>query len=142
MILRFLPSLSSAGGWGLAFLAGALVGWHVTHQQHVAKEQAYQLESAIQRAKQGQRDYERLVKISNELDNAQRTSTSLRDELSRLRIAYARSHSAGSANSLDSTAVANCRRLLQESAEILTEGGELLQRNAALHDALSKAVKR
>lgn len=101
-----------------------------------------QLDAAIERANMGKDYYAKLVKAQNELEAARGDSINLRGELERVRKSYAdRARKADSAGSVACPANARCEELLRESIELLVEGGDLLQRNAAQHDALANAVK-
>lgn len=101
-----------------------------------------QLDAAIERANLGKDYYAKLVKAQNELEAARGDSINLRGELERVRKSYAdRARKADSAGSVACPANARCEDLLRRSTELLTGCAELLQRNAAQHDALAKAVK-
>lgn len=63
----------------------------------------------------------------------------LRGELDRVR-KLAEHRAAARARGMDTAAVGRCERLLAESADLLAEGGELLQRNALKHDVLARSL--
>lgn len=100
------------------------------------------LAAAVERANMGKDYYVKLVKAQEALDAARVDGVDLRSELERVRKSYAdRARKADSAGSVACPANARCEELLRESIELLVEGGDLLQRNAAIKDALAKAVK-
>lgn len=100
------------------------------------------LAAAVERANMGKDYYVKLVKAQEALDAARVDGVDLRSELERVRKSYAdRARKTDSAGNVACTANARCEELLRESLELLVEGGELLQRNAAKHDALANAVK-
>lgn len=114
---------------------------YATYRGDAALAQA-QRDAALERANLGREYNEKLVKAQNELEAARCDTVNLRDELERVRRAYAdRARKADSAGSVASPTNARCEELLRESIELLVEGGDLLQRNATIKDALANAVK-
>lgn len=123
-------ALSFAIGFGLAYYRG----------EEQLKDA--QLDAAVVRAQDGRKAYERLVEAQNELDSLRAERVDVDAELERLRRAVASrtERPSASACAVERAAVARCEGLLRESAELLAEGGSLLQRNAAVHDATIRAV--
>lgn len=114
---------------------------YATYRGDAALAQA-QRDAALERANLGREYNEKLVKAQNELEAARSDTVNLRDELERVRRAYAdRTRKADSAGSVACPTNARCEELLRRSTEILTGCAELLQRNAARHDALANAMK-
>ncbi len=130
--------------WTIAAIAGAAIisacaGAAVSALYYRAEISSMRLDAATARANQGREDYAKLVAAQDALSTAERERVRLDRELGRVRNAYARSR-AGASNASggdDSSAVSRCEKLLREGAELVAEGGELLQRNAARHDALA-----
>lgn len=121
-----------------AFLAGALL----TYKYEEVKLENAELQAAILRANDGRKSYERILAAQNELDALRVQHDGVRSSLERMRRAEsqrAKRESAGSCG-VEREAVAKCERLLKEGAELLTEGDELLRRNAATHDALASTI--
>lgn len=122
-----------------AFLAGALL----TYKYEEQKLENAELQAAILRANDGRKSYERILAAQNELDELRVQHDGVRASLERMRraeSARAKRESAGSCG-VEREAVAKCERLLKEGADLLAEGGNLLQRNAAIHDALASATE-
>ena len=122
-----------------AFLAGALL----THKYEEQKLENAELQAAILRANDGRKSYERILAAQNELDELRVQHYGVRASLERMRRAETsrtKRESAGSCG-VEREAVAKCERLLKEGADLLAEGGNLLQRNAAIHDALASATE-
>lgn len=95
------------------------------------------LQAAIVRANDGRKSYEKLIAAQNALDAARRDAVRLSDDLDRVQRAYQDRERRASADAcrVERAAIARCEVLLGESAEILAEGSDLLQRNAGVHDA-------
>lgn len=102
-----------------------------------------ELEAAIARANQGRQAYGKLVEAQDALDASRRNTVRLSATLDRVRRAESQRTERVSADAcaVERAAVSRCESLLRESVGLLAEGGNLLQRNADLHDALSKAVE-
>ena len=113
----------------------------MSHYTEILSEQ--EMSAAVARAEQGKRDYARLVEAQNGLDAWRRNAVDLDAELRRVQSAAEKRDRASASVTcdMDRAAVRRCEALLRESAELLTEGGELLQRNAATHDAVIKAMR-
>lgn len=137
-LLRLLPFVGKCSPVVIALIVGAVGGWYVTNQYHEERAQEAALQAAIERAEQGKREYAKIMRINDELDASMRRIGDLDAELDRVRKLAAK-RAAARAGSVDAGAVDKCERLLAESAELLAEGGELLQRNALRHDALVRA---
>lgn len=123
---------SFAIGFGLAYYRG----------EEVLK--GAQLDAAVVRAQDGRKAYERLVEAQNALDALRAERVDVDAELERLRRAFASRAKRPSAPAcaVERAAVARCEDLLREGAEILAEGGALLQRNAGAHDAVVRAIEQ
>lgn len=124
-------ALSFAVGFGLAYYRGE-------EQLRDA-----QLDAAVVRAQDGRKAYERLVEAQTALDALRAERVDVDAELERLRRAVASraERPSASACAVERAAVARCEGLLRESAELLAEGGSLLQRNASIHDAVVRATE-
>lgn len=122
-----------------AFLAGALL----TYKYEEQKLENAELQAAILRANDGRKSYERILAAQNELDELRVQHDGVRASLERMRRAESQRAKRESASScgVEREAVAKCERLLKEGADLLAEGGNLLQRNAAIHDALASATE-
>lgn len=130
--------------WGNVAICAACfaVGFGYAAYRGDAELAQAQLDAAIERANMGKDYYAKLVKAQEALDAARVDGVDLRSELERVRKSYAdRARKADSAGSVACPANARCEDLLRRSTELLTGCVELLQRNAALHDALANAVK-
>ena len=101
------------------------------------------LQAAIVRANDGRKAYEKLVAAQNALDASRRDAVRLSDDLDRVQRAYQNRERRASADAcrVERAAIARCEGLLRESTELLAEGSELLQGNAAVHDARSTMSK-
>lgn len=139
-LLRLLPIIGKCSPVVIALIVGAAGGWYVTNQYHEECAQEAALQAAIERAEQGKREYAKIMRINDELDASMRRIGDLSAELDRVRKLAAQRADAR-ARGVDAGAVDRCERLLAESAELLTEGGELLQRNALRHDALVRTLE-
>lgn len=126
-----LEAASFATGYGMAYLQG---------QSALEKERKSSAELV---ANQERIAYERLVKAQDALDASRTDVDRLTTELERLRLTSDRRVQRASAAACkdERAAVSRCESLLKESCGLLAEGGSLLQRNAAIHDATIKAVK-
>ena len=138
--------VSVLGGWywyAAALLVGAASGWYLTADHYEKVLQNKELEAAIARAEQGKKDYVRIIEAQNGLDSWRATAGSFADELGRLREQSRRRsvRESTSACRVEREAVAKCESLLAESVELLAEGAQLSERNAAVHDALASTVK-
>lgn len=138
--------VSILGGWHwylVALIVGVASGWYLTAEHYDRVLQNKELEAAIARAEQGKRDYVRIIEAQNGLDSWRATAGSFANELGRLREQSRRRsvRESTSACRVEREAVAKCEGLLAESVELLAEGAELSERNAAVHDALASTVK-
>lgn len=120
-----------------------VVGYAHSTAKWEARVQTSELEAAVARANQGRKDYAKLVEAQNQIASLRRDADRLDADLRRVqRSAENRVRKASASACRDErAAVARCEGLLRESSELLAEGGELLQRNAAVHDALVQLVK-
>ena len=127
------------GALAVSFLSG--VGVADIYYDRKFDEQA--LSEAVARAEQGKRDYVKLLEAQNSVDAWRKSAVDLDAELRRVQSAAEdRDRRAASITCrVDGEAIRRCEALLRESAELLAEGGKLLQRNAAVHDALARTVK-
>ena len=127
------------GALAIAFLSG--VGVADVYYERKLDEQA--LSEAVARAEQGKRDYVKLLEAQNSVDAWRKSAVDLDAELRRVQSAAEDRdrRTASITCRVDDEAIRRCEALLRESAELLAEGGKLLQRNAAVHDGLSEAVK-
>lgn len=119
------------------FVAGAVGGYMYASHKYGEEIANVKLQAAIVRANDGRKSYEKLVAAQNALDAARRDAVRLSDDLDRVQRAYKDRERRASADTcrVERAAVARCEGLLRESAELLTEGSGLLQRNAGVHDA-------
>lgn len=131
-------SWKTAVSVALAFV----VGFGLAYYRGEEKLKDAQLDAAVVRAQDGRKAYERLVEAQNALDALRADRVDVDAELERLRRAVASraERPSASACGVERAAVARCEGLLRESAELLAEGGNLLQRNAAIFDATVRAV--
>ena len=83
------------------------------------------------------------MEAQNALDALRAERVDVDAELERLRRAVASraERPSASACAVERAAVARCESLLRESADLLAEGGALLQRNASIHDAVVRATE-
>ena len=143
MIEKIVSILGGGYWYAVALIVGAASSWYLTADHYEKVLQNKELEAAIARAEQGKKDYVRIIEAQNGLDSWRATAGSFADELGRLR-EQSRSRSVRESTSacrVEREAVAKCESLLAESVELLAEGAELSERNAAVHDALASAVK-
>lgn len=126
-----------------AYVVGFIVGEVHADKRWEAETTERELSAAIARAEQGKKDYAKLVEAQNQIASLRRDADRLDADLRRVqRSAENRVRKASASACRDErAAVARCESLLRESSELLAEGGELLQRNAAVHDALVQLVK-
>lgn len=126
-----------------AYVVGFIVGEVHADKRWEAETTERELSAAIARAEQGKKDYAKLVEAQNQIASLRRDADRLDADLRRVqRSAENRVRKASASACRDErAAVARCEGLLRESAELLGEGGELLQRHAAVHDALTQLVK-
>lgn len=131
IVILVLEAASFATGYGMAYLQG---------QSALEKERKSSAELV---ANQERIAYEKLVKAQDALDASRTDVDRLTTELERLRLTSDRRVQRASAAACkdERAAVSRCESLLKESCGLLAEGGSLLQRNAAIHDATIKAVK-
>lgn len=129
---------------GVAILSAGIVGYLIGDYQGEIRLQDAQLDAAVVRAQDGRKAYERLVEAQNALDALRADRVDVDAELERLRRAVASRAERPSAPAcaVERAAVARCESLLRESAELLAEGGALLQRNAGAHDAVVRAIEQ
>lgn len=129
---------------GVAILSAGIVGYLIGDYQGEIRLQDAQLDAAVVRAQDGRKAYERLVEAQNALDALRAERVDVDTELERLRRAVASraKRSSAPACAVERAAVARCESLLRESAELLAEGGALLQRNAGAHDAVVRAIEQ
>lgn len=126
-----------------AYVIGFIVAEIRANNRWEAEATERELSAAIARADQGKKDYAKLVEAQNQIASLRRDADRLDADLRRVqRSAENRVRKASASACRDErAAVARCEGLLRESSELLAEGGELLQRNAAVHDALVQLVK-
>ena len=142
MLEKIVGLFDSAYWWFIAFAFGVLSGWYVTSTHYDEQIAQDALNAAVARAEQGKRDYAKVIDAQNALDAARRRQSDTAAEFARLRQQLARREQRDSADAcrMERAAATRCENLLRESQELLAEGSELLERNAAVHDALG-AVK-
>lgn len=142
-ILRLLPKVYKlapiVGAYGCVALAGFTLGAWLTHTHYQTEMDEQALAMAKAQALQGKREHERIVNLTDELDQRKRTVVDLRDELERVRVARAKREAATPVR-VDQASDARSAELLERGAELVERCGRLLQSNALTHDALSKAV--
>ncbi len=129
---------------GAVILISGIVGYLIGDYQGKIKLQDAQLDAAVVRAQDGRKAYERLVEAQNALDALRAERVDVDAELERLRRAVASraKRPSASACAVERASVSRCESLLRESAELLAEGGALLQRNAGAHDAVVRAIEQ
>ena len=131
----------------LGCVASAWLGYSYSAHSYEAQIASLRQEMASATAQMEKENAQRLSKAIEERDSANNRIDALTrsnsDLLNRVRkSASSRTPTtAGSANESDSKGIGECRRLLQESAELLDEGCRLYGRCAAGHDALVELVK-
>ena len=142
MLDKIIGLFDSAYWWVISFAFGVFSGWYVTSTQYDEQIAQDALKSAVARAEQGKRDYAKVIDAQNALDEARRRQSDTAAEFARLRQQLARREQRDSEDAcrVERAAAARCEGLLRESQELLAEGAELLERNAAVHDALAGAV--
>ncbi len=144
LVFRYLPKalpvLKNLSVWALCAVCGLAIGAWLTSEYYEAKLKDEALQMALERAKQGEKAHAKIVTIQNELDEARNRGDSLSHQLDRLRDSARRAEARTSSSRMGEASDTECRRLLKESAELLSEGAEALRRNALTHDALAKAV--
>lgn len=143
MIEKIVSILVGWYWYAVAMIVGAASSWYLTSDHYEKVLQNKELEAAIARAEQGKRDYVRIIEAQNGLDSWRATADSFADELGRLREQSRRRsvRESASACRVEREAVAKCEGLLAESIELLAEGAELSERNAAVHDALASTMR-
>ena len=122
-----------------AVLAIFFTGFQLAAAEGDARLKAYQLQAAEERAEQGRKDYEKLVSALDEVESVRTELDRVRGNSDRMRRALEdrlRRAETGP-ECTQSTEYAACLRLLKEGVELLSEGRELVVREAARGDALS-----
>lgn len=126
----------------ICVLGAGVVGFLLGDYRGEVRLQEAQLQAAVQRADDGRQSYERMVAAQDALDVAradgERMSRDYAERLRKLDQDRVRKTSVAACRD-ERAAVARCESLLREGAELLGEGRSLLQRNAAVHDALVRA---
>ena len=119
------------------FAAGAVGGYMYASHEYGEEIANVKLQAAIVRANDGRKAYEKLVAAQNALDASRRDAVRLSDDLDRVQRAYQDRERRASADAcrVERAAISRCEGLLRESAELLAEGSDLLQRNAGVRDA-------
>lgn len=127
------------------YLLSAAIGFSVgtastsfVYRDKIAK---MELDAAVERAEQGKRDYERIIEAQNGLDAWRATADSLSAELDRVRKQKRQVRASADTCRVERDAVTRCEGLLGESLELLREGSNLSERNAAIHDALAGSMR-
>lgn len=125
-------------------VASFVIGFGLAYYRGEEALKDAQLDAAVVRAQDGRKAYERLVEAQEALDALRADRVDVDAELERLRRAVASRAKRPSAPAcaVERAAVARCESLLRESAELLAEGGALLQRNAGAHDAVVRAIEQ
>lgn len=125
-------------------LGACTVGFLIGDNGGEIELQAAQLQAAVLRAEQGRKAYDKLVAAQDALDAARRDAVRLDGELERMRLAESQRAKRASADAcrVERTAIARCEKLLNESAELLVEGSQLLQRGSGIHDALVRTLRQ
>ena len=128
----------------VAAVTSFAIGFGLAYYRGEEQLKDAQLDAAVVRAQDGRKAYERLVEAQNALDALRAERVDVDAELGRLRRAVASRAERPSAPAcaVERAAVARCEDLLREGAELLAEGGALLQRNAGAHDAVVRAIEQ
>ncbi len=130
-------------GIACAMVAG-IAGYLIGDYRGQIKVQDLQLQAAVLRAEQGREAYEKLVAVQDALEASRADrDRDAREYAERVRKLDAdRKRQASAAQCRDErAAVARCEGLLKEGVRLLGEGSNVLQRNAAIHDAVIELVK-
>ena len=131
----------------LGCIVSAGLGFTYSAHSYEAQIASMRQEMASATATMEKENAQRLANAYQEKENANARIDALtasnRDLLARVRKSSGSSAptTAGSSAESDSKGIGECRRLLQESAELLDEGCRLYGRCAAGHDALIELVK-
>ena len=131
----------------LGCIASAWLGFTYSAHSYEAQIASLRQEMASATATMEKENAQRLAKAIEEKESANSRIDALtasnRDLLARVRKYSSGSAptTAGSSAESDSKGIDECRRLLQESAELLDEGCRLYGRCASNHDALVELVK-
>ena len=130
----------------LGCVASAWLGYSYSAHSYEAQIQSLRSEMASATATMEKENAQRLSKAIEERDSANSRIDALTrsnsDLLARVRKSSGSAPTtAGSSAESDAESLARCRRLLQESAELLDEGCRLYGRCASNHDALIELVK-
>ena len=131
----------------LGCVASAWIGFTYSAHSYEAQIASMRQEMASATATMEKENAQRLANAYQEKENANARIDALtasnRDLLARVRKSSGSSATgkAGSSAESDSKGIGECRRLLQESAELLDEGCRLYGRCASNHDALIELVK-
>lgn len=131
--------------WGTVAVCAACfaAGAGLAHYKGAEALAQARLEAAIVRANDGRESYAKLVAAQDALDSLRADADSLRLDLDRVRRAESQRAARASASACDMerAAVARCEGLLRESSELLSEARNILEGNAAIHDATVRAVE-
>ena len=121
-----------------ACIACFAAGFGLAHYRKEAELEEWKKTAAAELAEHERSSHEKLVEALDALERARGDAVDLRADLERVRVAADRrvQRASATACSAERAAVARCEGLLREGVELLTEGGSLLQRNAAVHDAV------
>ena len=131
----------------LGCVASAWVGYSYSAHSYEAQIASMRSEMASATATMEKENAQRLSKAIEERDTANSRLSALTasnsDLLARVRKSASGSATtkAGSSAESDAKGIGECRRLLQESAELLDESCRLYGRCASNHDALIELVK-
>ena len=130
-------------GIACALVAG-IAGYLIGDYRGQIEMQDLQLQAAVLRAEQGREAYEKLVAVQDALEASRADrDRDAREYAERVRQLDAdRKRKASAAQCRDErAAVARCESLLREGVGLLGEGRDVLQRGAAIHDAVIELVK-
>ena len=125
--------------WLISLVAAGAAGLAIGTYRGEVKLNDLRLDAAVLRAEQGKAAYARLVAAQDALAASRAGADALRGDAERLRQSYERrlQRASDAACGDERAAVARCEGLLREGADLLEEGGTLLRRNAAVHDAVT-----
>ena len=122
----------------VVFAAG-IIGYLIGDYRGEIELQSVQLQTAVLRANDGRKAYERLVEVQDALDASRadraRADREFAERVRKLDADRKRKASAAQCRD-ERAAVARCEGLLRESVALLGEGAGVLRRNADLHDAV------
>ena len=121
-----------------ACVACFAAGFGLAHYRKEVELEEWKHTAAAELAEHERSSHEKLVEVLDALERARGDAVDLRTDLDRVRVAADRrvQRASAAACSAERAAVTRCEGLLREGVELLSEGGELLQRNAAVHDAV------